>query len=370
MSDRSKIEWTDASWNPVRARLKNANPERVGWHCAHVSEGCRHCYAETVNNRFGTKLPYAAHAQSRVEHFLDDKMLAAPLRWKRPRKIFVGSMTDIFGDWVSDDMLDRIFAVMALAEHHTFQVLTKRPQRMRAYLCGLYADRDDVSAGAMNERLSHIAVELSQSPCAGGWIEDRPAPIPNVWLGVSVEDQATADERIPLLLETPAAKRFVSYEPALGPVDFTHLDAEAAGSRTLFVVDALTGRHRDMGRPCADTARLDWIIAGGESGPAARPAHPDWFRSVRNQCAFAGVAFFFKQWGEWAPWAGKESDLCPGAPRGCQFAMNFAGQFEIVSHHEFAQLATKQRGWAGVHRAGKRDAGAMLDGREHKEWPR
>jgi protein gp37 len=131
MSDRSKIEWTDASWNPIRAELTTV--ARPGWYCEHVSEGCRNCYAENINNRLGTGLPFKpAHRQS-VNIYLDEKVLQQPLKWKRPRMVFVCSMSDLFGSWVTDAMLDAIFAVMQLAKQHTFQVLTKRPERMREY---------------------------------------------------------------------------------------------------------------------------------------------------------------------------------------------------------------------------------------------
>ena len=171
MGENSKIEWTDSTWNPIRAR--NLATGKVGWHCEHMSEACRFCYAEGINRRLGTGLDFKPGHRADIEIFLDEQMLLAPLRWKKPRRIFVNSMTDTFAEFVKDEWLDRMFAVMVLCPQHTFQVLTKRPERMRSYVI-------------------HLAV--------GGW------PLKNIWLGVSAEDQATADERIPLLLQTPAAE--------------------------------------------------------------------------------------------------------------------------------------------------------------------
>jgi protein gp37 len=271
MGEKSKIEWTDATWNPIRARQTVpgvAFKPKIGWHCEHVSEGCRNCYAETMNRRLGTGLDFKPGHRSDVEIFLDEKMLLAPLRWTKPRRIFVNSMTDTFAEFVKDEWLDRMFAVMALAARHTFQVLTKRPERMREF-------------------------------CTSGW------PLPNVWLGVSAEDQATADERIPLLLETPAAVRFVSLEPLLGPIDLFHIEEPSGLTfNALSKKEGISFRGRG----------LDWAIVGGESGPHARPMHPEWARDIRDQCAAAATPFFFKQWGEWAGRLldGREHNGMPG----------------------------------------------------------
>jgi protein gp37 len=262
----TSIEWTDCTWNPVRG-------------CSRVSEGCRNCYAERRAARFsaaplfgisGRKAPFEGFAEmtpsgprwtGRVE--LIASKLDEPLRWRKPRRVFVNSMSDLFHEALDDDDIDRVFAVMKAASRHTFQVLTKRADRMCRY-------------GHLTE------------------------VVPNVWLGVSVEDQKTADERIPLLLETPAAVRFVSYEPALGPVDF----------RCLAPVDDY---HTDALDTPDPSCRLHWVIVGGESGPGARPMHPDWPASLRRQCADAGTAFFFKQRGEWSPvsWGCQASDRRP-----------------------------------------------------------
>ena len=280
MADRTDIEWTDATWTPMRAKdmtgaASGVTPAdlgdavRAGWHCERVSEGCRNCYAETFNRRLGTQFDFKpGHLAPRgpVEVFLDDALLLAPLRWRRPRRIFVCSMTDLFGAWVSDDMIDRVFAVMALCPQHTFQVLTKRPERARAYLDARHEDwsRDDAVWGEIH-RLHDAGAKLDPQ-------REISLPLPNVWLGTSVENQAAAEARIPHLLATPAAKRFLSCEPMLGPVNLINV-----------------------------AEKIDWVIVGGESGPNARPMHPGWARGLRDQCVEAGVSFFFKQWGEWAP---------------------------------------------------------------------
>ncbi len=253
------IEWTDETWNPVRG-------------CSRVSEGCRNCYAERQAARFSGQRkvgddheggpiyadgPFSGfvsevngHASWTGKVELIESKLQEPLGWKRPRRIFVNSMSDLFHEALPDEAIARVFHVMHQARQHTFQVLTKRAPRMNSF-CGSWLMHSGFSPG-------------------GPW------PLPNVWLGVSVEDQRTADERIPLLLETPAAVRFVSYEPALGPVSF----------------HAFVGSH-----PALDRPGLDWIIVGGESGPGARPFDIGWARNTIAQCKAAGVACFVKQLG-------------------------------------------------------------------------
>jgi protein gp37 len=265
MSDHSAIEWTDATWNPVTG-------------CTKVSPGCDHCYAETFAERF-RGVP-GHHFQGGFDLTLRPARLDAPLRWARPRRVFVNSMSDLFHAAVPDDYIARVFAVMALADQHTFQVLTKRHARMRALLSSA-----DFRADVAHE--------------AGG--DPLPWPLPNVWAGVSVEDQRWAGIRIPALLDTPAAVRWVSAEPLLGPVDL----ARAACPGTTGYGHGLTATTIHSGQCCqAAIGRLDWVVAGGESGHGARPMHPDWPRSLRDQCAGGGVAFLFKQWGGRTPKAG------------------------------------------------------------------
>ena len=307
----SKIEWTDSTWSPVTG-------------CTKVSEGCDHCYAETIAHRFaGTKAyPNGFDVTLRPER------LDQPLRWQRPRRIFVNSMSDLFHKDVPGEYIARVFAVMALAPRHTFQVLTKRPGRMRSLLN---------SAAFWREVRASVTRDLGRIDEAVGLVVN---PLPNVWLGTSVESQKWADVRIPQLLATPAAVRFLSCEPLLGPVNLRHMDVERQahtdGELGMYFIDALTGRNTDMGRPCRDVSRLDWVIVGGESGSGARPMHPDWARSLRNQCVAAGVPFLFKQWGEWAP--------------------------DVV-------LETGRIAGESMSRVGKRAAGRVLDGRTWDEYP-
>ncbi len=266
MSEGTKIEWTDATWNPIRARLRAGEGiTSLGWHCERVSPGCEHCYAEHINaRRFGTGRAYTRGMRDNVETFIDEETIVRPLRWRKPRRVFVGSMTDIFGEWVSDALLDRLFTVMALTPHITYQVLTKRPARMRKYV------------GLVRERLRARHIEFLWSQL--GRTGDLSWPLPNVWLGVSVEDQRRAEERIPLLLDTPAIMRFLSCEPLLEDVD----------------LDPVFPNSTHSADWCAD---LDWVIVGGESGPHARPCDVGWVRSIVRQCQEAFVPVFVKQLG-------------------------------------------------------------------------
>jgi protein gp37 len=339
MSANTAIEWTDATWTPIRAR--NRDSGKSGWFCVHKSEGCRYCYAAAMNRRLGTGLDFKAQNRDRIEIFLDEKMLRAPLDWKKPRMIFVCSMSDLFADFVPDEFIDRIFAVMALCPQHTFQILTKRPERMRKYLT---VDRDMVIEGQIVELIGKDRA-WNESPLGGchGW------PLPNVWLGASCEDQPTADERIPHLLATPAAIRFLSCEPMLGPIDLTGM------CNGWYFLNSLTGlKYHDapegVHSATEKCARIDWIICGGESGPGARPMHPDWARALRDQCAATGVPFFFKQWGEYLHETQVAAELV---------------SFEKVSR---AHLHQWSDGTAAV-RVGKKAAGRKLDGIEHNAFP-
>jgi protein gp37 len=249
MSDDSKIEWTDATWNPVTG-------------CTEVSPGCDHCYAKTFAERFrGTP---GHHFEQGFDVVLRPERLDQPLRWKKPRRIFVNSMSDLFHDSIPDQFIVQVFGTMALAGQHTFQLLTKRHGRMRSLLRS--PDFAHAVGVYIGERLGTIH----------SW------PLPNVWLGVSVENQQWANIRIQALLGTPAAVRFLSCEPLLGPVDLA----------------AAVRRWERGGIASVEPAGyLDWVIAGGESGRGARPMDPDWVRSLRDQCTTAGVPFFYKQQG-------------------------------------------------------------------------
>ncbi|WP_316184686.1 phage Gp37/Gp68 family protein [Bradyrhizobium sp. SZCCHNRI1003] len=366
MADRSKIEWTDASWNPIRAR--NTATGKVGWHCERATTGCAGCYAEAFNRRLGTGLPFKpGHLDSGdVELFLDERMLLQPLRWTRPRTIFVCSMTDLFGRFVKDEWLDKIFAVTALTPQHDYQIVTKRSDRMRVYLTKDWTYESIYNAMG---RLGSVGATESH-PYRTAFPNGRPWPLPNIWLGVSAERQDEANARIPDLLATPAAVRFVSAEPLLGPIDLTRpvYHGEAGISMRGFLRDAA---EPDDFR--YHTTKLDWVIVGGESGRNARPMHPDWARSLRDQCQAADAAFFFKQWGEWAPNIGAiDGWTIVDDPEISKFA-----------HREWEDGRWSDEFWPMwcdfedgnydetqcVSRVGKRVAGRLLDGVEHNAMP-
>lgn len=317
MSDTS-IEWADKVWNPVTG-------------CTKVSDGCRNCYAERMSKRLAGR---AGYPEDGFKVTLHPDKLDEPLRWKKPARVFVCSMGDLFHEDVPDEFVAKVFGVMR-NKKYTFMILTKRPERMLKFLKRAkkwegWVTHDGTPVAKAYDGTGIIVGD------AGNW------PPSNLWLGVSVEDQKTADERIPLLLQTPAAKRFVSYEPALGPVDFekwlVNLTCEACGRWTC--IGSLP--HRIVNAP-----RLDWVIMGGESGPGARPLHPDWARSVRDQCQTAGVPFFFKQNGEWVECTAEEY---LNANPGLNNRRVFPDGVEVI-------------------RVGKKAAGCLLDGKEHKERP-
>lgn len=359
MSVQTGIEWTDSTWNPIRG-------------CSLVSEGCRNCYAMGVAARFsGPGQAYEGLARRRSNGepqwtgkvAVVDRHMLDPLRWKEPRRIFVNSMSDLFHENVSDETIDNVFAVMALAGHHTFQLLTKRPERMREAMQRLTTPagyRDAIQSLLVDE--GQIAVEaiMSEKWAAihdRGWDQSvglGPYVLPNLWLGVSVENQVAADERIPLLLQTPAAVRFLSCEPLLGPIDFDRAGSRGAEDGDPFAFSALNGT--DGCEP--PIPGIDWVIVGGESGPHARPMHPDWARSLRDQCVENGVPFFFKQWGEWVS-AGVRAF---GLNNGATSWIDSSGQIVAPSPDDSADCLT-------ISRVGKKAAGRELDGRTWDEFP-
>jgi len=271
----SKIEWTDKTWNPVTG-------------CTKVSQGCKNCYAERMYERFNGKGSFKniiCH-EDRLNH---------PFRWKKPTMVFVNSMSDLFHEDVPFDFVDRVLGVTRRTgiNGHIYQILTKRPDRMIEYF------KREVTEPLM----------------------------PHVWVGVSVEDQATADERIPLLLQVPAEVRFLSCEPLLGIID---LNTIMVGDEKKYAISVL-----DKG--------IDWVIVGGESGPGARPMHPDSVRLIRQQCIEAGVAFFFKQWGEW--WPGEKGRLYHG---------------KMIDYTDGQTMV----------KIGKKKAGRILDGQLYNDFPK
>jgi protein gp37 len=323
MADKTSIEWTDATWNPVTG-------------CAKVSPGCDHCYAETFAERWrGTP---GHHFEQGFDLRLWPDRLVLPLKWRKPRRIFVNSMSDLFHDDVPDGFIHQVFAVMAATPQHTYQILTKRHGRMRTLL------RDECRCGGGHQPGIHFksAIDWVATPHSPEYVPGLPLrlyhqiqwPLPNVWVGVSVENQQWADIRIPALRDTPAAVRWLSCEPLLGPVDLSqHLvPAEPAPAFT----DAW------------DRGDLGWIVTGGESGPGARPMQPSWALSLRDQCADAGVPFLFKQWGEWVPPTHMTADT-----------------FMSWDCNHGTSAYDQDQPW----RVGKKAAGRLLDGKVWDQYP-
>lgn len=354
----TNIEWADRVWNPIAG-------------CSIVSPGCTNCYAmkmahriEGMNAALGRRNHYAGLTMKTKAGAVwtgkvavaADSIFLAPLSWKKPARVFANSMADLFHDDVDDKVIDRAFAVMALCPHLTFMVLTKRADRMCAY---------SADAGAV-KRIIHQAFKLDQPD--GAWLSadheiagDPILPLPNVWLGVSVEDQRRADERIPHLLATPAAVRFISAEPLLGSIDLLKwFDPTGAccGGEPEFRCDNCPAdaewRHSgDCTAESLNEPRIDWVIAGGESGKGARPSHLAWARSLRDQCAEAGAAFFWKQWGEFAPVEITRAEFANPKPR-------HFGEKWVEEGDDHVTV---------MRRVGKKAAGAELDGRMHREFP-
>lgn len=366
MGDKTSIEWAanadgspGATWNPIRAR-DNATGQ-VGWHCVHASDGCRFCYAERMNNRLGTHQAFKPTAPVTV--YLDEQTLQQPDRWKRGRVIFVCSMTDLGADFVTDEWLDKIWGVMGCSPQHTFIVLTKRMERLKKYL--LAHNTPEGGARFLNREVLGEKLGDSLSDHYGFEI---PYPLPNVWLGTSAERQREADERIPHLLQTPAAVRFLSAEPLIGPIDLGELPSASGIGRHL---DALSNAGVDPGTLVPH--RLDWVIAGGESGPGARPMHPAWARDLRDQCAAAGVPFFFKQHGEWWPSNyGSQSPDPDVRSLWTRMSRASSGGMHVTLSGERLQGASEPHvrpsTWS-MMRVGKRNAGRLLDGIEHNGRP-
>ena len=250
MAAKSTIEWCDATWNIITG-------------CSYVSSGCASCYAARLA---ATRLKNHPSRKSLVdgkgrwtgEVRFNEEWLYQPLRWRKSRRIFVCAHGDLFHEAVPLAWIDTIMDVIVQSPQHIFQILTKRPERARNYL---------IDVNCM-----------------------RAYSFPNIWLGTSVEDQAAADERIPKLLQAPARVRWISAEPLLGPIDLRMLHYDGITD-----IDALAGKYGlHLSHDCV---ALDWVVAGGESGPAARPMDPDWARFLRDQCLATEAPFFFKQWG-------------------------------------------------------------------------
>jgi protein gp37 len=318
MADKSPIEWTEATWNPI-----------VG--CSVISPGCTNCYAMREAGRWlrrtpkfaGLTQPSKAGPVWTGDMRLWEKALDQPLRWKKPRRIFVNSMSDLFHESLPDEWIDRVFGVMSRCPQHRFQVLTKRSERMRDYYDG----------DALNRITARLVDETGEARLT--W------PLPNVHLGVSVEDQDRIG-RVKDLIMTRAAVRWVSAEPLLGPLDFTNVGARdySEFGRPMGLAHGINAFWKTTLRP-----RIEWVVLGGESGRDARPMDSAWARSVRDQCRAAGVPFFFKQWGEWLP----RDQLGWRDP-----TERYDGCEHTASHV----------------RVGKKAAGRLLDGVTWDEYPR
>ena len=318
----TNIDWADKVWNPVTG-------------CTKISEGCRNCYAERMSKRLAGRCGYLKDNPFAVT--LHPEKLEEPLKWKKPQKIFVCSMGDLFHEKVPVDMIRSIFWTMLRCPQHRFLLLTKRPERAAEYF-----------------------QELTRG-------DHRNVP-KNIWFGVTVENQQAADERIPLLLHIPAAKRFISIEPMVGPVDIDRLaviDGEPSnGTISGYLLDGLTGEAWDHENgylsEASEVKGIGWVILGGETGPKASPLHPDWVRSVRDQCQAAGVPFFFKQWGEWA-------EVKTGGVLNKDICMSVDG-FIDTADKNYVCFANESDG-VHLRRVGKKAAGHLLDGKEYRELP-
>lgn len=292
---KTSIQWTDYSWNPVTG-------------CTPVSPGCAHCYARRMAKRLAGRAGYP-EAPHEFDVALQPNRLEEPLRWKKPHMVFVCSMSDLFHEDVPFGFIKDVFRVMHSAKTHTFQILTKRPERMLEFF---------------NWGEGYFT-----------WATDN--ILTNVWLGVTVENQEQANKRIPVLLQIPAAVRFVSVEPMLGHVDISpYLPHE---------VDS--GGFDPQGYPINITnPGIDWVICGGESGPDARPMNPEWARALRDQCQKANVPFFFKQFGTWIP----------------NYEFDQSGE-ESADNLWYNTLYSSRM------RVGK-DKDGYLDGKQHHEFPK
>lgn len=376
------IGWTDETWNFLLG-------------CYWSSRGCDRCFAiRTANIRAHNPHPAIARAYEGLvardaDGHLDwtgevrvlGERLTIPLRWRNPRRIFVNSMSDLFHPKVPTEVIARAYAVMALAVQHHFQILTKRERRMRSVLNSpafrvaveraMYALAADETAPLSRDARRQINASEAE------WVW----PLPNVWVGVSVEDQKAADRRIPALLDTLAAVRWISAEPLLGPID---LHSVRYRGDVDYLLDPLHRRHRRLGQPATDGTApfqvglanlhgLDWVVVGGETAPvqedddgalvAPRPMHPDWVRSLRDQCIPAEVAFYFKQWGDVAP--SRQVPAAASTSRSVPRAwlIDLDGATRAVGRDARGDAVT-------VQRVGVKAAGNTIDGQVIEQYPR
>lgn len=354
----NKIQWLNLpgyqgeTWNPLLG-------------CRKISEGCANCYAETqANIRAGnTKTCYRhviTNGNWNGESHLAFNALDKPFTWKKPRVVFVCSMGDLFFAKHSFQDIDRVFTSIACNPQHLFIVLTKRPKRMSEYLNDPLT-RSNLSYNILKSKNNRFAV---MDP-----LQDSAWPLKNLWIGVTAENQEQANFRIPFLLNIPAAIRFFSNEPALGPINFTKIPMGDIRH------DSLTG----YGEVSADYSysndqKLDWVIVGGESGHKARPIHPEWVRSVRDQCAEANTPFFFKQWGEYKPISINRTGIQPYNSKSNPYTLytNKAGDiFELVDKDaEFLVCGDSDNEYyQAIQKVGKKHSGNLLDGKKYEAYP-
>jgi len=343
MGDNSTIEWTEATWNPVHG-------------CQPVSPGCANCYAEEMTARLEamgqasyaglTRPGFAGGRKLRVwtGDFREvPAVLDQPLRWTRARTIFVCSMSDIYGEGVSDEYIAAVWGIMLTAWWHTFQVLTKRADRLVQWFDWLTQSAADANAGRGMSPAARCLVE-AQRRCQHPLLRQitpellaTPWPLPNVWVGTTVEDRRHGIPRIAALRSIPAWVRYLSMEPLLeDPGDISE--------------------HLHTGQAAAP---LDWVIVGGESGRHGRPMHPDWVRGVRDQCQAAGVPFLFKQWGRYVP---RDQTALP-CPPGRWGSLSRSGVWRL------GVLPRESDDEVVLYDVGKKAAGRLLDGRTWDEMP-
>jgi protein gp37 len=365
MADGTSIEWTDATWNPNRG-------------CTRVSLGCQRCYAEGIAERFsGPGKPYEGYARRGMgtasawtgKIALIEHALQQPFEWREPRMIFVNSMSDTFHEALTDEQIAVVIGHAIAAHHlrgHTMQILTKRAYRMWKLLndSKWWDGVNAVAAAQMLARIEDGTRAGARASAATQTIQQYGPknPPPGLWLMVSAETQRNADDRVPLLLDTPARIRGLSAEPLLGEIRLTDMPANHADDNGGTIrINALEGSHYMPGAGSVSSQtfrgnpRLDWVISGGESGIDARPSHPDWHRSLRDQCRAAGTAYHFKQWGAWTPY--QEGGLQP-----------------VIGHSSRILCADGSSSWLGrrpvaLRRGSKTSTGNLLDGQRHQEFP-
>lgn len=297
--------------------------------CNKVNRGCKFCYAEVMHRRLMKMQPEKYNRPFLDGAYPYPAALEIPYRWKKSRTVFVDSMSDLFHKNIPFEFILQCFDIFNNTSQHTYLILTKRPERAVEFQLWM-------------KKMGHAYYDQRGEP--------TPCP-PNVWMGTSCNDQKSAQEMIPYLLELDCSIRFLSYEPATGPVNlrWINADPDGHGHPKFCMINALTGDHTDMGRPCPDVKKLDWVIAGGESGHGSEPAHPEWFRQVRDDCKATGTPFFFKQFGNWHP-----VETPPELPFTNDVKKNY---------HRFTEPCEQ---W--MHRT--QDKGFnLLDGQLHQEFP-